>query len=88
MRRHHSEIAIALHPGKVTSQLRLPKRIAVTVLMLLVSFMSAWGSVTTDVSVSTDLSAANTQITSPAFSTSSGNELLLALLPATLSPLL
>jgi hypothetical protein len=47
--------------------------------LLLVAW-PAWGSIASDVNASTDLPAAATQISSPSFSTSSGNELLLALI--------
>lgn len=54
------------------------RTLAVYSALLFVAAVPAWGSVSTDVSVSTDLSAAGTQIVSPSFSTASGNELLLA----------
>src|SRR5213593_1374176 len=51
------------------------------VLLILFSLLvggPAWGAVATDVIVSTDASSSSTSITTPSFSTTAANELLLA----------
>ena len=58
---------------------RQANRFAMVLLCLLaLATGSAWGSIATDVVVSKDAAVAGTTITSPAFTTSTSNELLLA----------
>src|SRR6266700_3484295 len=79
MRPDYSQIPVVPCSGEATTrQLRLPKRIALISLILSAFCLPSWASVTTDANVSMDLAAASTQITSPSFSTSSSNELMLA----------
>jgi uncharacterized repeat protein (TIGR01451 family) len=53
-------------------------KLALHVFVLIFLFPSAWGTITIDQTKSTDRSSAATSITSPSFSTTSANELLLA----------